>query len=149
LIYQLHDTNSQITNYDRQAATHFQQIASIGCPFRHVPQGRAVKLIVGNNQIAPEASRLAILKAIARARLWRDQLIIGEATNVRGLAALNKLNISYIRKLLPLAFLSPGVIEACLNGKMRPDFTLDSLARQFPTTWKDQAMLFKHAGQTY
>ena len=43
-------------------------IASIECPFRHVRQGRAVRLVVGNANLTTDASRKAILKAIARAR---------------------------------------------------------------------------------
>jgi hypothetical protein len=42
-------------------------IASIECPFRHVRQGRAVRLVVGDTNITTDASRHAILKAIARA----------------------------------------------------------------------------------
>lgn len=35
-----------------------------------IPQCRALRLIVGNTNIATDASRQAILKAIAQARLW-------------------------------------------------------------------------------
>jgi site-specific DNA recombinase len=59
-----------------------QLAATIECPFRHIPQGRALRLIVGNTNITTEASRQAILKAIARARLWYEQLTSGNARAV-------------------------------------------------------------------
>jgi len=40
-------------------------IATIDRPFRHVPQKRALRLIVGSNQVRTDSSRPAILKAIA------------------------------------------------------------------------------------
>jgi hypothetical protein len=38
------------------------QIASVECPFRHVRQGRAVRLVVGDTNITTDASRQAIPK---------------------------------------------------------------------------------------
>lgn len=61
LLRQLRDDNSPALDSDRLTATHLQQIVRIDRPFRHLPQGRAVKLIVGNTQVTLETSRLAVL----------------------------------------------------------------------------------------
>jgi DNA invertase Pin-like site-specific DNA recombinase len=59
-----------------EPAIDLPQIASIECPFRHVRQGRAIRLVVGDTNITTDASRQAILNAIARARLWYVSSII-------------------------------------------------------------------------
>jgi site-specific DNA recombinase len=70
-----------------QPGRGFPPFASVECPFRHVQQGRALRLIVGNTSITTDASRQAILKAIARARRWYEQITTGKATNIAQLAA--------------------------------------------------------------
>jgi len=65
-------------------------IATIDCPFRHIPQGRALRLIVGNSQTTTDASRQAIPKAIARARRWYEQIIEGEVTGLPDIARREK-----------------------------------------------------------
>ena len=71
-------------------------IASIECPFRHVRQGRALRLIVGNTNITTDASRQAILKAIARARLWYEQITTGQARSICELAGLHGISPRFI-----------------------------------------------------
>jgi DNA invertase Pin-like site-specific DNA recombinase len=66
-------------------------IASIECPYCHVRQGRAVRLIVGDTSLTTGASRKAILKAIARARRWYEQIATGEAGSIEQLACMASL----------------------------------------------------------
>jgi DNA invertase Pin-like site-specific DNA recombinase len=116
-----------------------REFISLHCPFRVANRGKALRLIVGNDQAPPRINTLAILKAIARARAWREQLISGEAHGVRHLASLNHLRATYVRRILPFARLGPASIEAILNGKVAPDLCLDSLVGRIPMAWKEQA----------
>ena len=84
------------------------------------------------------ASTLAILKAIARARKWRDQIIAGEATGIRDLARTHKLNRSYVKRIYSFVSFSPAFIEAILNGEVPPNLSLDSLVRKVPLVWTEQ-----------
>ncbi|MEO6966479.1 MAG: hypothetical protein ABI076_11380 [Acidobacteriaceae bacterium] len=77
LMLQLAGNISANSESEIHATAHLPQITPIKCSFRHVSQGNAIRLIVGNSQLTTEASRLAILKAIARARLWYQQLVEG------------------------------------------------------------------------
>ena len=118
------------------AAGH--EVLRLGCPFRHAVQGKAVRLIVGEQQPPPAASTLAILKAIARARAWRDQIIAGEASGIRDLARIHKLNHSYVKRIYSFASFSPASIEAILKGDVPPDLSLDSLVGKMPLVWAEQ-----------
>jgi hypothetical protein len=99
-----------------------------------------VRLIVVDQQAPLAASTLAILKAIARARKWRDQIIAGEATGIRDLARIHKLNHSYVKRIYSFASFSPASIEAILDGKASSELSLDLLARRIPIVWKEQNM---------
>ncbi|MEO6964725.1 MAG: recombinase family protein, partial [Acidobacteriaceae bacterium] len=120
------------------ATTHFQQIASVECPFRHVSQGKAIRLIVGNSQITTEASRLAIVKAIARARLWYEQLVEGVAPSVSHLARMHHVSPRYVNKIFQLAPLSPRSIENILTRPESLPLSLDDLLQNIPMNWKQQ-----------
>ena len=82
---------------------------------RHIPQGRALRLIVGNAQITPDASHKAILKAIARARSWYEQITTGKATNIAQLAATDGVSPRFIRMQMELVQLSPQSIEKLMT----------------------------------
>jgi hypothetical protein len=118
---------------------HLRLVASIECPFRHISQGRALRLIVGNTNITTEASRQAILKAIARARLWYEQLTTGEASIIEQLAGIHGLSPRFLRAHMKLVQLSPQSIEDLIN---RPDslpLSLADLLAIIPTNWREQA----------
>lgn len=118
---------------------------SLFCPFRVANRGKAFRLIVGNEQAPSEINTHAILKAIARARAWRKQLISGEAHGIEHLASLNHFHVAYVRRILPFARLGPAAIEAILNGQIAPDLSLDSLLGRIPMAWKEQAAIIGHA----
>lgn len=82
----------------------------------------------------------AMVKAIARAFRWREMLESGEFSTIREIAAAEKINESYVGRVLRLTLLSPAIVEAVLNGRQPIDFSLDSLMRSFPTSWAEQQM---------
>jgi DNA invertase Pin-like site-specific DNA recombinase len=125
------------------AANH--EVFRLQFPFRHAAQGKVVRLIVGDQQPPPAASTLAILRAIARARTWRDQIIAGEASGIRDLARIHKLNHSYVKRIYSFASFSPASTEAILNGDVPPDLSLDSLVRKIPLVWAEQGSVLATA----
>ena len=105
-------------------------------------RGNALRLIVGNDQVPPQASVHAIIRAIARARAWRAQLISGEVEGIKHLAKLHKIGVRYVRTILPFGYLSPDSIETVLNGKIAPLPSLDSLSGRIPINWAEQIALW-------
>jgi DNA invertase Pin-like site-specific DNA recombinase len=111
-------------------------LATINCAFRHIPQGRALRLIVGSNQITTDASRQAIPKAIARARRWYEQIIAGEVTGLPDIARREKMNYAYVKKIFPLSFLNPTHIDQICAGQGSAS-SLDALLAEIPMRWGD------------
>jgi hypothetical protein len=118
---------------------HLQLVTSIECPFRHIPQGRALRLIVGNTNITTEASRQAILKAIARARLWYEQLTTGEAGSISQLAGMHGLSQRFLHAQMKLVQLSPQSIESLMNRPGPLPLSLVDLLTEIPMNWREQA----------
>ncbi len=86
------------------------------------------KLILSDGQEA-ETNNInpQLVKAISKAYVWNQMLLSGEIKSISKLAEKEKINVRYVRKLLPLAFLAPNIIEDILEGKQDPQLTLKKL----------------------
>ena len=84
------------------------------------------------------ATRDALLKAIAKARGWMNDLIEGRAGSFEEIAIREGIVERHARFLAPLAFLSPRIIEAIANGDAPVDTTISSVARALPHSWAEQ-----------
>jgi hypothetical protein len=115
-----------------------RELTSLFCPFRCSTRGKALRLIVGNDQVPPQPSVHAIIRAIARARAWRAQMISGEVEGIKHLAKLHQIGVRYVRTILPFGYLSPASIETILNGKIAPRLSLDALSGRIPIDWASQ-----------
>jgi DNA invertase Pin-like site-specific DNA recombinase len=73
---------------------------------------------------------LPLIKAVARARRWSKQLLSREMPSIRAIARQERIEPRYVRDLLPLAFLSPRIIEAILEGRQPAELTVIRLARR-------------------
>jgi len=100
----------------------------------------------GAKNPAPRVDR-ALLRAICLARLWAGQLASGEANSVRDLALKFGFCNHYAAKLLPLAFLTPDLTTAILDGVQPKRLTLGALIRhEMPMDWAKQREMFATFG---
>jgi hypothetical protein len=89
---------------------------------------------------APPRPRIdnTMVKALARAFRWRKLIETGARTTVAEVAAAEKINASYVGRILRLTLLSPEIVEAILDGRQPADITLAALLRPFPVGWREQ-----------
>ena len=80
----------------------------------------------------------AMVKAVARAFRWRDMLENGEYSTIREIAEAEKINESYVGRVLRLTLLAPEIVEAILGGGQPAELQLDHLLRRFPVEWVAQ-----------
>lgn len=113
-------------------------IASIECPFRHVRQGRAVRLVIGDTSLTTDASRKAILKAIARARRWYEQITTGQASSIEQLAGMHGVSARFIHAQMKLVQLSPQSVESFMSRPESMPLSLDDLLTAVPMNWNEQ-----------
>jgi hypothetical protein len=58
-----------------------------------------------------------MVKAIARAFRWREMLEDGTHATIAEIAAAEKINESYVGRVLRLSLLAPDIIETILDGR--------------------------------
>jgi|SRR5579872_1495756 len=80
----------------------------------------------------------AMIKAIARAYRWREMLEDGDYATIREIANAEKINETYVGRVLRLTLLAPDIIEAILNGRQPAALQLDTLMRLYPVEWEHQ-----------
>jgi hypothetical protein len=80
----------------------------------------------------------AMVKAVARAFRWRNMLESGTHSTIAEIASAEKINESYVGRVLRLTLLAPGIVEAILGGQQPAGLQLDSLMKRFPVEWRAQ-----------
>jgi hypothetical protein len=111
----------------------------------HVPLKFAVrggrKTIIG--EIAHEAPKTrfdnSISKALARAYRWKQRMEDGTYATVSELAKVERINESYVTRILRLNLLAPDIVEAALNG--RTTLTVQGLSKRISGIWSEQRSL--------
>jgi DNA-binding IscR family transcriptional regulator len=79
-----------------------------------------------------------MVKAIARSFRWQEQMENGTYATIAEIAAAEKINESYVGRVLRLTLLAPDIAEAILGGRQPAEITLAALMRRFPVGWAAQ-----------
>ena len=97
------------------------ELLTVRIPLRLRKRGGRKLMVVpeGAAAWAPQRARVdnAMVKAIARAFRWRDMLESGEYATIREIATAEKINESYVGRVLRLTLLAPDIVEAILGGR--------------------------------
>jgi hypothetical protein len=96
--------------------------------------------------VTPDAGTVAmharvdvtLVKALARAFRWRRLLETGRYGTIAELAAAEKINESYVSRVLRLTLLAPEIVEAILDGRQPAEMMLPALMTGFPVEWHRQ-----------
>jgi hypothetical protein len=84
----------------------------------------------------------ALIKALVRGRAWFEELATGRARSLQELAKRDGISRRYIRRLVGLAFLSPQLVEAILQGGQPVALTATRLTElDLPLGWTEQHKL--------
>src|SRR5262245_8027791 len=100
------------------------------------------KFVVGPGGIIWTGRRVVvdntIVKALARAHRWKAMLESGEYGTMTELAKVEKINLSYLCRVLRLTLLAPDIAEALVDGKHMTGLKLLDLLRPMPVIWVEQ-----------
>jgi hypothetical protein len=91
---------------------------------------------------APRLARVdsTLVKALARAHRWQRMLEDGTYSSVADLAAAERINPSYLARVLRLTLLAPEIVEAILDGHHdERTITLARLIKPFQVLWQEQS----------
>jgi hypothetical protein len=80
----------------------------------------------------------ALVKAVVRAHRWRQMIESGKYSSSAELAKAEKVNDSYLSRILRLTLIAPNIIEAILAGRQPSTLQLDDLLKPLPAAWAGQ-----------
>ena len=84
---------------------------------------------------APDST---IAKALGRAYRWKKMLETGKHGSIADLAKAEKINESYLCRVLRLTLLAPDIVESILNGNQPPFLQINDLLAPWPVEWEEQ-----------
>ena len=107
--------------------------------------GKKLILTPDGAAFTPHKARVdnAMIKAIARGFRWRRLLENGTYGTVEEIAAAEKINPSYVSRILRLTLLAPAIVEAILDGRQPVEMTLAVLMEPFAVGWAEQQMMIR------
>ena len=134
------DIAAQVENrlHNGEALVEQSGFLVLTIPVRPIRRGGATALVhPGHGKpVGPAKPDLALLKAIARAHGWLEQMVSGQATTFREVAKAEGIEERYVRRLIPLAFLPPDMLADALAGRQSASLTVDRIARDgLPFAW--------------
>jgi hypothetical protein len=87
--------------------------------------------------LAPRVDN-TLVKAIARAFRWQKMLETGRYATIKEIARAEKINPSYVSRVLRLTLLAPDLVEALMGGRQTSTMSLRNLMKPFPIEWDRQ-----------
>ena len=118
------------------------QTVTVEVPFTIRKRGGRKLVITPDGASAWVSPRARIdstmIKAIARGFRWRKLLETGVYGTIEEIAATEKINSSYVSRVLRMTLLAPDIVESVLDGRQPTKVTLALLMRPFPVAWEEQ-----------
>ena len=121
--------------------SHSLDIVRIRVPFVIRKRGgRKLVVVPAGTVAAPDRPLVdnAMAKALARAFGWPKLLEAGACGTIEELAAAEKINSSYVSRILRLTLLAPDIVETILEGRQPVEMTLAALMWPLPRLWQEQ-----------
>jgi len=113
---------------------------------RHVPmqirrRGVELRLVISSGARASCKTDQPLLRAVARAHCWFDDLVTGRCGSMVEIAKCNGVGKQYVSRLIRLAFLAPEMVERIVAGRQPPELTAQALRTgrfDIPVGWAAQ-----------
>ena len=112
---------------------------NIHVPFRLVKRGGRKEIHLPPRTHETRQTDETLVKALARAFRWQKMLENGEYTTITELSEAEKINHSYLSRVLRLTLLAPDIVDMILIGNQ--SLTLKDVMCPFPLAWDQQSDL--------
>jgi hypothetical protein len=114
------------------------QTLTVVIPLRVKPRGGRKAMVTPGVLSLERRQDITLIKAVARAFRWRRMLETGRFATINELAAAEKINPSYVSRVLRLTLLAPDIVEAILDGRQPEGMMLPGLMKPLPVEWETQ-----------
>lgn len=109
-------------------------------------RGRKMIVTPGGGQWAPSQRHVdsALVKAVARAHRWKRLIESGRFGSLTELADAERINRSYLCRVLRLTLIAPDIVEAAIDG--RSTVQMAEMMGASPVQWDEQRRLLTRSG---
>ncbi len=109
-------------------------------PIQIKRRGVEMRLVIEGNRAPASRADLAMLKSVARAHHWSDELLSGRVPSIAKIAERESVSARYVRRLMRLAFLAPKIVEMIAAGRQPSELTAEALSERIdlPLLWTAQ-----------
>ena len=140
----------KLTRNTDRSAKRTTKNAILHIPWKKIAKKRRREILPpasARQDIRPIRSetRVALVTAIARGRHWLDELSTGASTDVEHIAAREKCSVRQVNMTISLAFLSPTLVKAAIDGRLPRGIGIARL-RDAPAEWSRQHTMLGLAG---
>jgi DNA invertase Pin-like site-specific DNA recombinase len=147
----IHDDRLEIL-LDRSALRHHfnftqngedPEVLAFEVPMTLQHRGVETRLVIPQLKNNPVGVDDCLVRTVAQAFAWFEEVTNGQVSSLQDLAARDKVPASELSRIMPLAFLSPKIITAILDGRQPLPLTAEQLKRrpELPLTWNEQKAL--------
>jgi ParB-like chromosome segregation protein Spo0J len=108
-------------------------------------RGVELRLILDARADEPPEVDQALLRALARARVWFEEVASGRASSLAEIARREGLKKRYVARLTKLAFIAPMIAEAIAAGRAPIGVNLQMLMDRrvkLDPSWSEQHRMF-------
>jgi len=133
-------------------ATNKEQVPILtrDIPMQLKRRGVEMRLVIEGANVSHANADPVLIKTIVRAHAWSEELLSGRAPSMDVIASRSGVSHSYVKKLMPLAFLAPDIVKAIIAGKQPAHLTSHMLIRQIdiPLDWEEQRRMLGFQNST-
>jgi hypothetical protein len=123
--------------------SHDGPTLTVSLPLQFRRRGGRKQVVLAEGQTGPVLGQARIdntlVKAIARAYRWQRMLECGSHASIAELAVAERINPSYLARMVRLTLLAPELVERILGGAA-PEVTLGGALKAFPIEWERQLL---------
>jgi len=111
-------------------------------PIKIQRRGVEMRLIIDNEKTRSTVDPV-LLKTVARAHRWFDDLVSGKEASLAAIARHEKVSVRYVGRGIRLAFLSPEIVEAIAEGRQPVELSAERLLKRasLPSAWTEQTRI--------
>ncbi len=126
------------------SATTSEAIHTVVVPISIRRRGVESRLVIDNATAPARKPDQPLIDAIGRAHAYLDAFTDGTGRDRKQVAAQFGVHPEDVSRILPIAFLSPDLVDAILHGRQPADLSVRDLARgiDLPLSWTEQVDKF-------
>lgn len=141
------ERNEIVAGHGRYAAAKLVGLETVPViRVSHLTPAEIRAYLVLDNDGVNAAIDSVLVKGIAQAHVWAEELFSGKTDSLVELVERHKVSEGYLKKLMPLAFLAPDIVTSILAGKQPDGLSKEKIVqKKLPLEWSRQLNEIAHA----